>query len=457
MRRHLEPLLRRTAAGQPAIFGFLDDDQLPDEFSWRDFAIFLLHIAAEIEHSLMVQYLYAAYSLGGAGLPDTAREQARVWREIVLGIAKEEMAHLITVQNILRCIGGPLHLEREDYPYRSEFYPFHFRLEPLSKGSLAKYIYAEAPADWEGTQADEVRELAEQSEAGDLNRVGALYDGLVRLFNDPARIPDDQFLATTFDYQASGDEWSRGYSTGERGNQSGQNVRGTPHLIIERVRTRQEVVDALNAISKQGESPTDTESEQSHFRRFLRIYEELGNAAPPVKPVPSNPSTSDLDAEGKTVIKNLAAVRWCHLFDLRYRMLLYRLKHAFFVRAGESVTTPTARGNLIAWVFAEMYNLRVMAGIVMDLPLDAATDAARAAPPFDMPYTLSLPDWDSDKWRMHRDLITASKALSAKIRTAGGDGQSDFLQALDDNDDLADRIVQELLRRAVEKERQARP
>jgi hypothetical protein len=121
-----------------------------------------------------------------------------------------------------------------------------------------------------------------------------------------------------------------------------------------------------------------------------------------------------------------------------------------------SVTTPTARGNLIAWVFAEMYNLRAMAGIVMDLPLDGATDAARAAPPFDMPYTLSLPDWDSDKWRMHRDLITASKALSAKIRTAG-DAQPDFLQALDDNDDLADRIVQELLRRAVETERQARP
>jgi hypothetical protein len=35
---------------------------LPPEFSWHDYAIFLLSTAAEIEHSLMVQYLYAAYS-----------------------------------------------------------------------------------------------------------------------------------------------------------------------------------------------------------------------------------------------------------------------------------------------------------------------------------------------------------------------------------------------------------
>jgi hypothetical protein len=37
----------------------------PPEFTWRDYAVFLLTIAAQIEHSLMVQYLYASYSLGG--------------------------------------------------------------------------------------------------------------------------------------------------------------------------------------------------------------------------------------------------------------------------------------------------------------------------------------------------------------------------------------------------------
>ena len=39
--------------------------ELPPEFTWRDYTIFLLTIAAQIEHSLMVQYLYAGYSRPG--------------------------------------------------------------------------------------------------------------------------------------------------------------------------------------------------------------------------------------------------------------------------------------------------------------------------------------------------------------------------------------------------------
>jgi hypothetical protein len=39
----------------------------PDELTWWDWTVFLLHTAAEIEHALMVQYLYAAYSLADAG------------------------------------------------------------------------------------------------------------------------------------------------------------------------------------------------------------------------------------------------------------------------------------------------------------------------------------------------------------------------------------------------------
>jgi hypothetical protein len=35
----------------------------PPEFSQREYAVFLLSMAAEIEHSLMVQYLYAAWGL----------------------------------------------------------------------------------------------------------------------------------------------------------------------------------------------------------------------------------------------------------------------------------------------------------------------------------------------------------------------------------------------------------
>ena len=447
--RHLQPLLRdERSATDATLLGITPegDVELPEDFEWHDYAVFLLHVAAEIEHSLMVQYLYAAYSLS-----DDVR--ARVWREIILGIAKEEMGHLITVQNVLRAIGAPIHLEREDYPYRSEFYPFHFRLEPLTRESLARYIYAEAPAEteWSGTEADEIRALATREEGADVHRVGRLYMALVKLFEDPQRIRDDQFLATTARYQAKPEEYGRGYSRGERGNQSEENPAETPDVLIDIVTNRADAVRALRRIAEQGESPAQASAPKSHFTRFIEIYRELAGAEPPTRPIPRNPTTNAVDPNGRTVIRNLAALRWCQLFDLRYRMLLFRLKHAFFVRAGEPADRPTERGNLVAWTFAEMYNLRAIAGIVMELPLDKTENRERAGPPFEMPYTLSLPDWDSDKWRAHRDLVANSAKLSKALQQEG-DAQSDYLAALDENDRLADRIVQTLLAQALQEE-----
>ena len=90
--------------------------RVPPEFNGRDYAIFLLRTAAEVEHSLMAQYLFAAYTLGGPGVPDGSRERADRWQETILGIAKEEMGHLITVQNLLTALGAPRQFDRDDYP-----------------------------------------------------------------------------------------------------------------------------------------------------------------------------------------------------------------------------------------------------------------------------------------------------------------------------------------------------
>src|SRR5688572_5313066 len=60
------------------------------EFNGHQYAIFLLHVDAGIEHALMVQYLFAAYSLGGPQVPPEHRETVERWQESILGIAKEE-------------------------------------------------------------------------------------------------------------------------------------------------------------------------------------------------------------------------------------------------------------------------------------------------------------------------------------------------------------------------------
>lgn len=188
--------------------------EVPFEYTSREYACMLLHIAAGIEHALMVQYLYAGYSLGGAQVPADKAALVRQWQEAVLGIAKEEMGHLMTVQNLLRCVGGSLTLDRGDFPWDSDFYPFDFRLEPLTRKSLAKYVITESPDDgsFSGAEAELIRKLAEEDSDGKpVNRVGALYDRLIAIFQHPQMIPDSAFRDETFLYQANWDEWGRGH------------------------------------------------------------------------------------------------------------------------------------------------------------------------------------------------------------------------------------------------------
>ena len=109
-------------------------EDLPD--APLDKAVTLLWAAAKVEHALMVQYLYASYSFAE---PD----------RVLANVAIEEMSHLMTVQNLLRCLGQPPYLGRQDFrpPTQADerLFPFDLRLEPLSHKSLAKYVVAESP------------------------------------------------------------------------------------------------------------------------------------------------------------------------------------------------------------------------------------------------------------------------------------------------------------------------
>lgn len=426
--------------------------ELPPEMSWHDYAVFLLHLAAEVEHALLAQYLYAAYSLGGAKLGSEVHEQARDWREVILGIAKEEMGHLITVQNMLRVIGGPLHLDREDYPFNSDFYPFEFRLEPLTKDSLAKYIVAEAPEEWDSTpEAKEIIKRATEAAGKPVVHVGKLYGDLVKLFENRGALTDDDFRDDTLPYQASWAEWGRGYEGGERGNVAGRKAEQAPNVLVMATPDRAGVIGALKAIARQGEAPTldrDSPGEESHFKRFLAIYQDFPNNNPPSRDIPVNPTTDQNAAKPCNVIRNPRSLLWAHLFNVRYRKLLFTLKHAIHVEAGASMDRPTARGNLISWAFGEMYNLRSIAGILVVEPLDDPDKKPRAAPTFEIPYTLDLPDWDSDKWRVQRDFINASETLIHDlVGPTGGKGpQYEYLRALRDHDKLALPLIETLLR-----------
>src|SRR5690349_9557012 len=65
----------------------------PADLTKRDWAVFLLHTAAEVEHALLVQYLFSAYSIR----PDQTVSEGvntTTWQTAIIKIARQEMGHL---------------------------------------------------------------------------------------------------------------------------------------------------------------------------------------------------------------------------------------------------------------------------------------------------------------------------------------------------------------------------
>ncbi|MFC7759920.1 ferritin-like domain-containing protein [Catellatospora bangladeshensis] len=263
--------------------------QLPDlPATAPEKAATLLRVAAQIEHALMVQYLYAGYSFT---LPQ---------REI-LDVAIEEMSHLLTVQNLLRLVGEAPHLHRQDYgpPFAEDerLFPFDLRLEPLSHLSLAKYTMAESPAvlpaEIDPDVFAHIEDLATGSRHEQVNRVGTLYALLGAVFGseallhelaatgdpwyvavdqlaaeaatfygsrDALHLPDSAFHPASAPDQASDPEWDRSVE------------KSIDEFRVHVAANRREALTALRDIGLQGEGPSVVATENAHFRRFYNLF-----------------------------------------------------------------------------------------------------------------------------------------------------------------------------------------
>src|SRR5262249_57399965 len=94
--------------------------EAPFVIEHREALIYMLCEAAELEHGIMCQYLFAAFSLKQStdeGLTEDELAAANRWRKQVLHVATQERLHLALVQNLLTAIGGPQHLDRPKLPH----------------------------------------------------------------------------------------------------------------------------------------------------------------------------------------------------------------------------------------------------------------------------------------------------------------------------------------------------
>jgi hypothetical protein len=128
-------------------------------------------------------------------------------------------------------------------------------------------------------------------------------------------------------------------------------------------------------------------------------------------------------------------------------MLLVTLLRTFEYPSNLSETSQsTPRGLLIHATFGEMYNLRALAQILMQMPLTEGNSDLVAGPPFEMPYTLRLPVDPVDRWHLHVDLLEASRVLADRLAGTGAQNHSKYLQALQQADSQTRVMVETILK-----------
>jgi hypothetical protein len=116
----------------------------------REALIYTLGKAAELEHLVMLQYLFAAFSLKqnvSEGLSAEQLVAVQRWRRTLLDIGEQEMLHLALVQNLLTAVGAAPRFARPNFPMPAYSYPAGVRIEllPFGEAALRHFAFLERP------------------------------------------------------------------------------------------------------------------------------------------------------------------------------------------------------------------------------------------------------------------------------------------------------------------------
>lgn len=357
-----------------------------DSMSTRESLISALSEAAEIEHSITCQYLFAAFSLkthpceGGTDWLEL--EQIRKWKTEILRIAREEMAHNGLVSNLLIVVGGAPQLRHAHFPH-----PVHhcapydrFELLPFGDEALERFV------SYERSHATPV--------PGSPPSIGGLYhairETLLRagpeIFVGPAehqilnrhlRIGEGQFdidLAAACDHRSAA-------------------------ALIDRI------------------------VEHDHHERFVTIQEELRVARAcrpgfePARPVGRNPRVYDrANVAGTTTIRHPVTRTAAHLFNVGYEAMILMLTR-LYGRADES---PAEVDALLHMAFFPMMTvlIRPLGEMLTQMPAEPSCGVA-AGPCFERPLGLSLQANKHSAWVvLHerlRDIATLGRSLVSAL------------------------------------------
>jgi hypothetical protein len=426
------PGMLRTAIDLPDLSGYL---------SPREKADALLAVAAEVEHALLVQYLYAAYSLKKINDPGDQQTAVRKWKSTIRDIAEEEMGHLMTVQNLRRVIGlGPT-FARDKFPILAGLFPFDFHLVPLNQKTLAEYVVAESPTNDTGThpKLQEIIKVATGNGTMAVNHVGILYGLLGVIFaaspedvnrdalgKDPWYTMVRDIAAAAYQQNPSAGAWHLNaglFDPATLPQQASANDFGViagavlppppagppPQIRVWQCASQGDAKEALRDIGLQGEGPAQAPppGETSHFERFYAIYTGEDGVLPfpkdewvPTYAAPTDPVISD-DVGNPNAITEPKAQAYTILANLRYALVLGLLNQYLVTDPVRRAVLNFSNLTLASWAVSEMRGLATLARTLADLPRSkSGPDGGNAALPFDLPPLLTPPVAQADQWSL---------------------------------------------------------
>ena len=351
----------------------------------REALAYMLHEAVEIEHMVMCQYLYAAFTMKRSTEEGVTAEQLaaiRRWRKTVMSVAKQEMLHFALAQNLLVAIGWAPHFERPSLPAPAHHFPpgVQFALLPFGERALRHFLFLERPEgisidDAEGFEAvARAQPYSTHAEEGeivphpqDFSTVGHLYRAIVQGLE---RLVEKHGESRVF--------------VGPAEAQATTEMFGWPELTA--------VVDLASAkvacetIVEQGEGASG-EWREAHFGRFHEIYDELlefleqdpGFA-------PSRPSIAGIvrPATGDVPLPLIGDHTTSHvadLFNVIYEVLLQVLAR-FFVQDANGAEGRRALAEVAVKIMFEAID--PLGELLTRLPFGPEQPGATAAPTFEL-------------------------------------------------------------------------
>ncbi len=364
--------------------GGLAPPEEPFVIEHREALIYMLCEAAELEHGIMCQYLFAAFSLkqdATEGLTDEQVAAVQRWRERISQVAVQEMLHLALVQNLLSAIGAAPHLSRPNFPQPAGHYPagVNLTLLPFGEPALRHFMFLERP---EGMALHDAPGLAAFSRAAPAMQAGDI-------------VPRGQDFATVGHLYRSieagiahladkhGERW---LFVGPPRAQATQEYFRWPELVA--VTDVTSARRAIGEILEQGEGPRG-DWRNAHFGQFVEILDEFeqlraaDRGFDPVRPVLSlNVRPSERDPNVPLVTDPFTQ-RVMDLFNVCYEILLLMLQR-FFAHTEE---TDAQLRALADGTYALMVQaIKPLGDLVTRLPAGPEYPGQAAGPSFELFY-----------------------------------------------------------------------